>query len=1193
MRLLIFFLGWVLFQAADGSAETVTDHQSDEPGRFIYQDCTYQNGGDVLCGNGHGAFIQTWFQGTGVELFMESGTNAAYAELYIDDAFMGRISVAAAASPQTVAVYSAPVLRRTDHRIRIIQVGAEPMKLDFIRVFDDDTVNLPAPDADALLDTPPLDPPDAALFSGVDILQSNAAPHALHFRRSEAGAIDLAPDYAAWEDLYGTLGGVIGKMYNEDEIQLAGPEANFPQRDIFRTFKQLHPEKLVLLHFDGKYRNILTDRADQYAPQHFLYYVRQPGTSDLSAADTQSVIRTTAPVYQYFRQAVYDYRNEDVVLVGRAPDGGFDWSAYEYTTLVGYADDNDPFGDGIVVERGRYGSTRRSWTADGYHLLVPVSASPWDIEPNNHWSYNFSIDCPTNEHGRTCADVFSDEIAAMLMQTNDWSIPEFDGVEFDIMQSSLDWIGFGRTRGIDTDLDGVADFGPGAEMNEVNLYGTGTYRLATLLRQKLGAGKIILGDSGHDRGQRCFGLFNGMEQESWVHDWSTAMNRLRFWMQHAYAPSFSYVNWKFMDGDVWYHPEPNIARLYLASTVVFDVATAFYSYRALGDPTKIHDEAVCGADGIGGWLGAPLTGPLCLAEEGGDLLGNGGVEVSSNFLERIEVLGDETVAQRVVGYQPSLQIGSPGDGRIMFRIRDIDLSSVTNRELTLMADLYSARSGVLPAEMHRQFQVRALDPDGRVLEEQNMFAANGAYMSNIIFFQQLGTADVVDIEFEFEGCGAVRLRNSRLFAAAPVMLRKFEHGIVLANPSLQSCAVPLNKTWRRLLDAYAGNGNLYNRQPDVWHPSVDSLAQWENDAFDLVATNGTLQTKASDGQQSAWLELPEIQAGNVIRASAVVVANGGANNAWLGFGLLPAKNHTYQSGAPYVSLTRRSADADLGANLGFLNIYGGPGNTNPLAAKNWLKEPQGFTTNLNARNTVGFEYDTASGNLQVWLTSEGGTTVTQYNGSVNYNGVAGQAVPLDQLGWFGVTFNKLNAQGDIAPAYIDDVVIECAGTVLFEDGFSTLSYGPSVNSGALASGTLELPPQDGLFMLATDPEIDQDGDGIADEWERDRFDVLATASPESDYDLDRFSDYAEFVAGTDPVDPLSLLHLSGVAKQESGELVIRWPSSAGRSYRVMSASELTEAFTPLADGIPATPPENAYTNSAAASPSRFFRIEVE
>jgi hypothetical protein len=153
----------------------------------------------------------------------------------------------------------------------------------------------------------------------------------------------------------------------------------------------------------------------------------------------------------------------------------------------------------------------------------------------------------------------------------------------------------------------------------------------------------------------------------------------------------------------------------------------------------------------------------------------------------------------------------------------------------------------------------------------------------------------------------------------------------------------------------------------------------------------------------------------------VVVVNGTAATDWLGLGFLQSKDGTFEAGAPYATLTRRPVDP--GANMGLLRVHGGFGNTNELANFNYLKEAQGFTTNLNARNNLGLRYDTASGNLQVWLTSEGGTTVTQYNGSVNYDGVAGQAVPVDQLNYVGITFNNLNALDDINPAYLDDLKV--------------------------------------------------------------------------------------------------------------------------------------------------------------------------
>lgn len=223
-------------------------------------------------------------------------------------------------------------------------------------------------------------------------------------------------------------------------------------------------------------------------------------------------------------------------------------------------------------------------------------------------------------------------------------------------------------------------------------------------------------------------------------------------------------------------------------------------------------------------------------------------------------------------------------------------------------------------------------------------------------------------------------------------------------------------------DFSSSSGSLHNRRPDYFDTDYAAISWWKNEALSFQVTNGVLQTTVSDGLVSAWLTLPPVNSGDVIRASAVMVANGDSNADHMGMGLLQSKNHLYQRGEPWVALTRRTVDP--GANMGLLQVYGGLGDDySSLAFLNYLKEPQGFTTNLNARNTVGFEYDTASGNLQVWLTSEGGTTVTQYNGSVNYGGVEGQAVPLDELNYFGFTFKSLTAQGESNPAYIDNLSI--------------------------------------------------------------------------------------------------------------------------------------------------------------------------
>jgi len=137
------------------------------------------------------------------------------------------------------------------------------------------------------------------------------------------------------------------------------------------------------------------------------------------------------------------------------------------------------------------------------------------------------------------------------------------------------------------------------------------------------------------------------------------------------------------------------------------------------------------------------------------------------------------------------------------------------------------------------------------------------------------------------------------------------------------------------------------------------------------------------------------------------------------------------------------------------------------------------------------------------------------------------------------------------------------------------------------------------FDEVTADPLDQDLDGLKDDWETEFFGDPGLADYDGDPDSDGFTNLEEQSLGSYPTDPASNLHLT--VSSEAGAMVIRWRSLADHVYTIQASEDL-KTFQTLESGVEASPPFNRQVVEPSMGSgqlgadivgSRFFRIVVE
>ena len=628
----------------------------------------------------------------------------------------------------------------------------------------------------------------------VDIL-GDAYPRAFFFRQAEGTAARLSVSYEDWEETFGRLMGIEGKVLDEEVVGRSVRNIDF-----FTRFKERHPNQLVLLHFNGNARDPRWE-SDRFFAGHWVYHNGARITSDIPARE--GVMDIAVEDTRLFKVNMGRYRdkNEDIGLCVLDAKGRPDWSQSEQVQLVSVDRENGT----IRVRRGCYGTVPRAFSGGRSYAAAHATEGPWG--KNNHlmWFYNYSTHCPRDALGRTCSDVLVDHLAELYAP--DGPLATFDGLEFDVLHFRCG--GGGSGRGPDCDADGRAD---GGNHGGVNTYGVGVTEFCRQLRDRLGEDRLILADGMGERNQRAFGLLNGIESEGWPHlsdhviqGWSGGLNRHFFWAQNARTPAFNYINHKFRvpsgePGQPLRAEVPFSTDRLVFAVAAFTDSAVCYSDAPANDPDGrlgIWDELRMGTENHLGWLGRPL-GPTRRAAAGQqELLGLGTPRIGASLMTRFRARQAQFSLREGV-----LKVEARGENEanLWFRLTDIPTDGP---DLLVLVSARGAPMQGYPSEVARMMRAGIPGSGGGSLSGvRYMTWVNGEDFESSFYFPSI-TSRSVDLEFTVEGPEPIWISRIEVYPHPEAMYREFENGLVLANPSPRpytfdlACLLP-GQRFRRL-----------------------------------------------------------------------------------------------------------------------------------------------------------------------------------------------------------------------------------------------------------------------------------------------------------------------------------------------------------------------------------------------------------
>jgi hypothetical protein len=601
-------------------------------------------------------------------------------------------------------------------------------------------------------------------------------------------------DYDSWKTQFEHSDGLIRKFVN-DELEIFPESQKWANR-----FAKENPSKLILLHLNGEARHVLRypDLLKKYFPGHWLY---QEGTMlrhSISEKDTELEVENIEPFVnrKYLGGRMMGNIKKTntpvpnhILLVRLDNKGERLW----YESEIAQIKKIDEESHKIVIERGLCNTKKLSY--DSNHAYVaPIEEGMWG--GGMMFFYNFSLDCPKDKNGKTASDVFVEEIAQWFSPKGELS--NLQGICFDVNYFDIS----DRLPLVDVNNDGKSD---GGWINNQNHWKLGDYDFLKKLRARMGENFIITSDGEHAENQQAVGVLNGIESEGLVQHndgwrgFSRTVNLHQYWEHNnTMMPDFRYVVLKLMNSA----DANNTERLQR-----FGIGTACCLKAFTTEPdTKLVNKKYLNEDSERNML------PVWMRKSGA--LGSAKNELvhlakqSKNILdipmsEIMKFIKTDNCKIHLVNNQ--LEIFGDTDLSIS---RDMTITfkglNLPSGDITIFVDACAVEpsEGLSVDDRVPRIMWAKMNnlPDYGEGKNVNTFYNNLTGLFGTSQFSEMSFyyrrpdnigSQKCDFELKIQGKGRIIIRSIKIYNESDILIREFEKGLVIVNPSFNRKEIDL------------------------------------------------------------------------------------------------------------------------------------------------------------------------------------------------------------------------------------------------------------------------------------------------------------------------------------------------------------------------------------------------------------------